>query len=169
MKPPKKKGDVHKVSEYGGAYDFPEGYSAYTQHAGSCVIYGLKDKNFNSGFLGHYNKYPEILIKVLENNDVNANGFMIGGDSYCEDKYYKKTLEVFKTKNIKTTIFYGQNSYINSTNVFFDIHNDTVYITAPDKVERPEDIKNLYRDIKIADCDEVYINDEKINPKTIEK
>ena len=87
---------------------------------------------------------------------------MVGGNRDCEEVFYKKALEEYNKKDIKTTIFYGQNRALDTSDVLFDRPNDTVYIGTSEKLENLEDIKRYYNVVKVADGDEIYIKDKKI-------
>lgn len=155
---------IKQVSNLGSSYAFIGGDRlAYTDSAASCVIYGLNDAQSESGILGHYNQYPTIIFDVLRNvNDIKGRGFMVGGNRDCEEVFYKKALEEYNKKDIKTTIFYGQNRALDTSDVLFDRPNDTVYIGTSEKLENLEDIKRYYNVVKVADGDEIYIKDKKI-------
>lgn len=155
---------IKQVSNLGSSYAFiREDRLAYTDSAASCVIYGLNDTQSRSGILAHYNKYPTMILDVLRNlNDIKCRGFMVGGKRDCEDVFYKKALEEYNKKDIKTTIFYGQNRVVDTSDVLFDRPNDTVYIGTSEKFENLEDIKRYYNVVKVADGDEIYIKDKKI-------
>lgn len=155
---------IKQVSNLGSSYAFIGGDRlAYTDSAASCVIYGLNDAQSKSGILGHYNQYPTIIFDVLRNvNDIKGRGFMVGGNRDCEEVFYKKALEEYNKKDIKTTIFYGQNRALDTSDVLFDRPNDTVYIGTSEKLENLEDIKRYYNVVKVADGDEIYIKDKKI-------
>lgn len=154
---------IKYVNDYGSDYVYiNKNRMAYSPNASSCVIYGISIPEIENGILGHYNKYPKEILESIRAITCKCKAFIIGGDRDCEEIFYKTTLKECEKANIETSVFYGQNGLMPSTDVLFDRPNDIVYVAPSEKISNINDLKAYYYDIKVANGDEIYIRDRKI-------
>ena len=166
--------DAIEVSGLGyGAQSFKRsmaGDKIYTTYIGSCTAYGLGiEKNADYAALGHYNKDATAINDLVPNLKENMKkGFIIGGKSTCMKDFFEETFAKYKENGVTSTIFWGQNR--GGTSVCYDPKEDTVYVSTPtwgEYVDSEESLKSAFDIINIADGDDVYIGDRKVNPLDI--
>ncbi len=154
---------IKYVNDYGSDYVYiNKNRMAYTQNAASCVIYGISMPEIENGILGHYNKYPKEILESIRAVTHKCKAFIIGGNRDCEEIFYKTTLEECEKANIETSVFYGQNRLMSSTDVLFDRPNDIVYIAPSENISNINDLKACYYAIKVPNGDEIYLKDRKV-------
>lgn len=149
------------------------GKNIYTVGAGPCTVYGIGiNKNSTRSALGHYAGTPGKIVNVLpELEKGRRKGFIIGGRRSSPDEYFKETEAKYRENKVQTTIFWGQDA-CHCSDVCYVPKEDAVYISTTsncdDKyVDGVEYLKRAFQIIKIANGDEVYIGDSKINPLDI--
>ena len=109
----------------------------------------------------------------------NARGMIIGSKDLRHRPYAKPNFNYIRNyleKNIKyLTVFREHTHEIGESNFQYDVKTDICTICSRYKlgpqmafykdVDSPEELKNAYKEIKIADGDELYIMGKKVDIK----
>jgi len=123
---------------------------------------------------------PEIMQKMLGAiNLENARGMIVGSKDLRSRPYSKSNFSCIREyleKNIKNlTVFREHTHEIGETNFHYDVKTDICTICSRYKlgphmafykdVDTPAELKEAYKEIKIADGDELYIRGKKVDTK----
>lgn len=138
----------------------------YTIGIGSCTCYGIVNPNDKTADLFHYNHEP-ILLEACTKEKENKRGFILGGCFEGINKYFKDALKFFK--GMQTSILWGQKNCYTST--CYDPQDDIWYVNVKkddnSKIKDAEDLRRNFDIINIADGDELFINDKKVDPAEV--
>ena len=158
-----------------------------TANVRTCTGGGIIDLK-NSGSSGfhyyddktNYNNIVDFLKKLFEVNKNPDSAFVIGGKNLLHNEYslpiMNTILEIFKLKIPKVTYFCEHGFPYSETDFHYSRKDDTLTICSMFRspteltehhVSSPEDLKKCYKRIHIADGDELYINEKKVEKEKL--
>lgn len=118
----------------------------------------------------------ELLNSPVVQSDKNTRALVIGGHEQTEDTYYKHIINKLNEDNVPTTYFVGQRGHvgINYSNVAYDLNEDKYYIAVYNDmsgktVSNLNELINHFKNIFIADGDELFIKGKKVDMEVIKK
>ena len=148
-----------------------KGKDLYTLRAATCLAGGAT--NQKDCFMFHYCEPTTAEVgdvcdkfESLSRDDKKANALITAGfaDGASSKRYYDKFMNRFKPTNIEPSILWGQEN--GDTSVHYSAEKDTWTLYCDkEKINSFDDLKKAYKIVKIADGDELWINNKKIKTK----
>lgn len=145
-----------------------KGKDIYTLGAATCIAGSAT--NQKDSYMFHYceptnSNIEEICDKFesLNQKDKKAHVLITGGfaPGNLSRSYFEKFMKIFKKTNLQHSILWGQKN--GSTSLHYSVKNDTWAVYNEDEnINSLEELKKTYEVVKIADCDELWIEDKRV-------